>query len=291
MTNKKNTVENASKMLIKVSPRISVFLGGVRSRQGKDELALNHGADRDSVNAGVELLPKHLQKKLRDHTVGIRDIVKNYSIPYSDGVRVMKASKYPEMIKQLDQKIATYKIFVVDEIIGNYDSIKNLAKVRLNGLYNDKMFPNKEVMAEKYGAKIIVEPLSLNDSNFLIDGLDENQINEIKENVRKELEENLIEGQKRVIQELRSAIANILEKTKNEDGARYKGAINNLIEQCNKIDSTNVLEISELTSLTCDIKKKFGNVTANGLKNNKKGVERVAKDAVELMDALDSITF
>lgn len=285
------SVESLSKKLVKVSPRVSVFMGCVRSRQGKNELASNHNADVDAVNASVELLPKHLQKKLRTHTCGIRDIVRTYSVPYSDGVRVMKAAKYPEMIKQVDQKIATYKTFVIDDIIGNYDSIKELAKTRLNGLFDENHFPSKDAMAEKYGVRILVEPLGVNDSSFVIEGLSDAQLAEIRENVRKEVEANLIEGQRRVISELKEALTNILNKTKKEDGARYKAAIKNLITKCNEVDNTNVLEIPRLNEISSDIKNKFKNVTANGLKNNKKGTEAVAKAAVDMMDALDSITF
>jgi len=287
----KNMVEAVSKKLVKVSPRISVFMGVRSSKKGKMELCESHNADHGAINASVHLLPKHLQKKLRDHSNGIRDCITKYSIPYSDGCRIMKASNYPKLQVELDKRKAAYKIFVQDEIIANYDSIIKMAQTRLNGLYVDGMFPNKDVLASKYGVHLIVEPMTnTDDVNFVIEGLNQSQIDEIRANLRKEIEQNLKEGQMKAVNELREAVNNIFEKTKNEDGSRYKAAVRNLVDLCNNVENTNVLEIPELTQVAQDIKKKLGKVSGSAIKANAGAAKKVAKEAVDLMAAIDAIS-
>ena len=123
MKTEKTNIANISKKVIIVKPCISVFMGVRSSKKGKKELVDAHHADNGAVNASVHLLPKHLQKKLRKHTNGIRECVMKYSIPYSDGSRIMKASNYSKMKTDVDKLIANYKLFVQDEIVASYDSI------------------------------------------------------------------------------------------------------------------------------------------------------------------------
>jgi len=289
-TENKVSVDQVSKKLIKIEPRISTFMGVKASKKGKQELVEAHNADNSSVVAAVHLLPKHLQKKLRTHANGIRELVSKYSIPYDNGSRIMKASNYPKLRSELDKKINAYAIFVQDEIVANYDAIVNMARIRLNGLFDEVMFPSRDEMASKYGVHLYVEQMPNTDAaSFVIDGLNQQQIDEIRTNLRSEIESNLKEGQKRAIAELREAIVNIYEKTKKEDGARYKAAIRNLVDKCNNIDNVNVLEIPELTKVAGEVKQKLGRVSASALKANSGACKKVAEDATDLMSALDAI--
>jgi hypothetical protein len=281
-----------TKKLVKVSPRISVFIGTVASRTGRDELASIHSADRDAVRASIELFPKHIQKTLRSHTCGIRDLIKKYSIPYSDGQRVMKASNYPKLESELNKLEAAYKTYVMDEIIGRYDEHLELAKKRLNGLYTENVFPSKERLASKYGFKIIIDPLTATDKDtFFIEGLDEAQIEEIRKNLEKEISDNLKEGQARIVDELREGLYNILKKTTNDD-ARYNTAIKNLINICDNISNTNVLEVDAINDIANDIKSKLGKITTASVKaNGDAGTKKVKTITSDLMTALDQIAF
>jgi hypothetical protein len=89
---------------------------------------------------------------------------------------------------------------------------------------------------------------------------------------------------------LREAVNNIFEKTKNEDGSRYKAAVRNLVDLCNNVENTNVLEIPELTQVAQDIKKKLGKVSGAAIKANAGAAKKVAKEAVDLMAAIDAIS-
>jgi len=294
----KNMIKNKkleTKKLVEVSPRISVFMGTVASREGRDELAENHAAERSAIKASVQLLPKHLQKSLRGHTNGIRDLILRYSIPYGNGNRIMKVANYPMLEKELNKKVAAYKIFVQDNVIANYDSLVSMAQIKLNGLYRDDMFPSKESLAYKYGAHITVKPMTDTDKvSFVIEGLEQAKVDEIRENLKREIEANLREGQKRVISELKRDLMNIFDKTQKKDGenARYKAAVRSLLEKADNVKNTNILEIPELTKTANDIHEKFSKVTSSAVKaNGEKATKKIGEDASNLIDALDAINF
>lgn len=278
-----------SKKLIKIRVSISCWNGNVRSEQGASELCASHGAESEDVNAGVTLLPKAVQKELRDHVTGIRKCVKRVSIPWKDtGDRIIKAADYADLNKEVKTRVANYRNFVMDEVVSKYDELYGMAERRLNGLFDGSKFPSAEQIANKYGATLLIEPIT-NPNDIRLDGISEDDLEQIKTETVKEYQTSLKEGQQEILENFANAVQNIMSKTDREK-SRYGKAVNSLVDLCDSITKLNVLDDPRLTKIAEDIKSKLGNITTDEMKEpaNQNKVKTVGKD---LLDVIGNIQF
>ena len=282
--------ENPTDKLIKVKVTISTWFGNVQSKTGQAELATAHNAQRSDVRAGVSLLPKTVQDRLRKHTIAMRTLVKNNSLPFQDGgVRLMDASEYVKINRELQGMEEAYRIFVMDEIIDKYAELKEMARSRLNGLFDEGKFPTETAILGKYSVRKFIEPISTGEG-LKITGLSEAEMEEIRSDAQAEYATELVNGQKDLLIDLGKAIENITGKLGSE-GARYKGAVKNLVDLTERIEKLNYLGVPEVSAIAQEVREKFGSIEANDLKESRRLQNSVKSDGKNLMEKLGEISF
>lgn len=284
-------VNDISTTLMKVTVNISCWGGIVKSRTIQNETATRHGIAVDATRSKVVMLPKSVMGKLTKHITSIRSFVEDNTLPFQNGgVRIIKASNYLKFLTHLDKLVDDYKVYVYDEIYSKYDELKDMAKERLNGLYDDSRFPMKETICDKYGVSKDTEPLTdVND--IRINGLNELEIEKIKSDLSESYQDKMINGQKAILGKLGDVVQSIAEKLDKDGGTRYKGAIRNLMQLCDTVVRLNYLEISEIDELAKDIKDKFKDVTADRVKSSKTIKNNVKNDTTSVLNKLGSIKF
>lgn len=289
-SNSKINVAETTKSLIKVRVRVSSWLGNVKSNEGQQELAYNHNAEADAVSVGMNLLPKLVQKEIRDHAVGIRKALKKASLPFEDGgYRIMKATEYSKLNKEIQRRKDAFKTFIHDEIFMKYDEIRFMSQVRLGSLFDDEAFPSAETIMDRFDVHLFVQPIQ-NLEDLRITGMSESEIEKIKEDTMAEYERNLISGQMELVNGIRQAVEVIVGKTGNES-SRYKRALEKLGELCDSVPSLNILDSDELNKLAKAIKTKIANVDSNVIKESENVKTNIKKQAESFVDALDKLSF
>jgi hypothetical protein len=286
----KMNVAETTKKLIKVRVRVSSWMGQVRSDEGQYELAKNHDAEKDALSVGLALLPKAVQKEIRDHVIGIRKAVAKASLPFEDGgYRILKATEYSRLNAEIQKRQSDFQTYIHDEVYMKYDELRFMAQTRLGSLFDEDSFPTLESIMGRYGACLFVQPIE-NLEDLRIDGIPDAELAKIKEDTLAEYEKNLVAGQMELVQSIRKAVEAILEKTDNE-GSRYKRALENLSELCDSVPALNILGSDELEKLAKQIKKKIATKDSNTIKENKTVKTAVVKASKSMIDELDKIEF
>jgi hypothetical protein len=286
----KKDVSEVTKKLVKVRVRVSSWNGNVKNNTGKIELATNHDADKDALNVGVSMLPKTIQKSIRDFANGIRNEVKARSLPFQDGgYRIIPAKNYPELNRVIQEKIENFRSYVNDEIIMKYDEIKEYTKRRLGSLYSESDFPDVNELVNRYGACLFIEPIADLD-DIRIDGIDAGELKKIKDNTLAEYEDNLIKGQMDLVNKLKDAVKTILDKTESEK-SRYKRALEKLGEICDVVPELNIFGSETLDNLAKDIKTKIAGQNSDALATSKVVQKKVVTASKDIISQLNNLTF
>lgn len=286
----KTSIESVSKNLVKVRVRISAWTGNAKSLEGRQELAMDHAAEADAVTVGLHILPKALQKQIRDHSIGIRKVVKSLSLPFEDGgYRILKSSEYSRLNKEVQRRKDAFENFVYDEIYLKYNELTHIARKRLGSLFNEDMFPDSDQILKRFGVRMSVQPVE-NLDDLQIKGISNDELEEIKRATKEELENNLLEGQMDLVRNLRKMVENIIDKT-DKEGSRYKRALENLKELCDSVPMLNIFESEELNNLAKSIKEKIAETDSDSIKDDPKVAKAIKVEASSFVDALDQISF
>lgn len=279
-----------TKKLVKTRVRVSAYNGNVRSDDGQKELAESNNAEKDSVIVGVSMFPKEIQKKIRDHTSGIRQTLRKASLPFQDGgYRILNAKNYPKLRLEILKRREDFRTFVYDEIVLKHDEIKQMAETRLGTLFDSSDFPDQDKIMDRFDAVIFCEPIQ-DLTDLRIEGLTENELEQIKSDTIAEYEAGLKSAQMELVSNLRKAVDTIKSKTANES-SRYKRALANLADVCDSVADLNILEDENLTKITEAIKVKIASKDSDTIKENETVKAELKKDSIDLIDALDQITF
>lgn len=283
-------VENSASKLLKVRVRVSSWMGNVKSDEGQTELTRNHGVEKDALRVGLSLLPKSVQKEVRDHVIGIRKAVDKVSIMFEKGgFRIMKATEFSKLNAEIQKRRQDFLEYVHDEIYMKYDELTTMAAARLGSLYDENDFPSRDIILTKYNAKPVVQRVD-NLKDFQIEGISEKEAEELRKEALADFEANLKEGMMEVVANLRKAVVAIKDKTKDE-GSRYKRALENLGELCDSIPTLNIVDSSDLNKLAAEIKTKIAGQNSDSIKEDKKVAKKLAKTAESFTEALDNLVF
>lgn len=283
-------IENSASKLLKVRVRVSSWMGSVKSDEGQTELAQNHGAEKDALRVGLSLLPKSVQKEIRDHVIGIRKAVDHVSIMFEKGgFRIMKAVEFSRLNAEVNKRRYAFLEYIHDEVYQKHGELVAMAAARLGSLFDESDFPSQDEILSKYNAKMVVQRVD-NLKDFQIEGISDKEADELRKEALADFEANLKEGMMEVVGRLRKAVVEIQDKTKSED-SRYKRALENLAEMCDVVPTLNIIDNEALNNLAAEIKAKIAGQNSEAIKEDKKVAKKLAETAATFTEALDNLVF
>ena len=243
-------------------------------RKASDEVAKNHGA-ADATTIGrfnkilIELASiKPLQQAMREIQIS------HYrrTAPWvDDGVRVMPARLFMDYSKELTEakgRIATMaRKFARDE----YGPQIELARKRLNGLFNEDDYPPADEIEGRFGIAVHFEPVPEVD-NVNGWGLDPDSTRVMRDELKQSLRESVEAAHKHVVDGVLKRATEFVEKIRKyqteETRALFETSITNLRESVGMVlTGLNITQDPALTEMARLLDKALVDVTIDVLRD------------------------
>jgi hypothetical protein len=202
-----NTAGNA--VLVRLSWS---FMEGRRSNKSLvTGIATQHHANESDISVTNRLLDKKFLKEIKSLRTKTLDFHKKNTLPYDDsGWRLLPArnlTKYRKFLLEAEEKLA----FLKGDLDASYDAMKLDAQVRLNGLYNEALFPTREQVQDSYSMTARYEQVSI-PSQLYLSTASTDLNNAMRNEMARDIEANLLESHKANFTRLAEALQHLLSR-------------------------------------------------------------------------------
>ncbi len=178
---------------ILVTLSLSKWSGKIRDQAVERQIAAQHGARSDAGQYRKDLLADNRAKlkAIEEHDSEIRKRHNRYTLEHSKGVRMLPTGSYFDYVGDLGDMLETRER-LVREFLDAYDGLRESARLALNGLYRPEDYPDRDELADAFGASIkyapMPDPRHVHDWRF---SLTEDVVREMEAEIRREQAETL----------------------------------------------------------------------------------------------------
>ncbi len=189
------------------------------------------------------------------------------TLPWSEnGDRILTAANYFTYTEGLREKHDKFDA-VVSKFLSAYPSLKEDAKIRLNGMFNELDYPNLEDLKYKFNFMVHVEPIP--DSGDFRVGLKDSEVEKIKEEINDRREELEKKAMRDLWERTYSAVKHMVDRLSNEDAVFRNSLIGNIAELVELLPKLNIGNDKKLMEMTREIENKLLGVDADVLREDK----------------------
>lgn len=160
------------------------------------------------------------------------------SLPWNDGGdRILPAELYMEYTRRIQAVKAKFDE-AVDAFVAQYESLKDEARVKLNGLFNETDYPPVAAMRGKFGVGVEVMPMPKAE-DFRVD-LSKKEVEAIRADIEARTNKRVNEAMKDAFSQLYDAASRIVERCKDADAIFRDSLITNLRELLDVLPCLNI---------------------------------------------------
>lgn len=217
-----NNNENVIRSLLRVKLSISAWLGQQRVAGLEDELEQNKGAESGSSVVKLKVIPKEYFNRITQSMSQLRTFWDANSLPWEDGGwRVVPTSQYHRLLTQTQVLKENFEASVKN-LTDNYDACLTLAKTKLNGLFDEKLYPSKDDIAGRYEVRIYTTVIPMA-QDVRVTGLTEEQVAETKRNIENQCNEQVKLARVNVVERLKELTEDIVDRMNQPaKGTKYE---------------------------------------------------------------------
>lgn len=272
-------------MLVQLT--ISVWQGRKLDRKVSEEVASNHGTNRNAGNYNKRLLPADAPsyEKIKTMANSIRSYFYAHTLPWSDGgSRILSGSHYMEFADSIRPMIRQFED-AVREFITDYPTLRQAAKEELNGLFREDDYPNEQTIESKFGVSLSMMPITASSNDFRFH-LTENEIKLLEENMK----QGIGNAMRNAYEQLHSALSAMSEKLNSPDAIFRDSLFNNLQELTQILPNLNLTNDPALVAMTDDIKSKILTHSPDTARKDKEARKTLAEESARLANAMKCFT-
>ncbi len=277
-------------MLVKLS--IGQWTANRKDKTVSQEVATAHNSDADMGIYRKALVAKEGLKTVQRAANEARTFHYTNTLPWSDeGARILPAANFFQYRAEIDKLKHLFELAVQD-IILNYDSMVQDARIRLNGLFNPVDYPDRIELEQKYYFTIDIYPIPVS-SDFRLTLTDGEE-----QKIKKEIEERLQVATQKANRDawtrLYETVIRFTETLPAFDPAAVgkdrgifrDSLVTNAVDLCDLLTRLNITEDKELDRMRDEVKTKLTAYTATTLRESAGARQEVTKDAQAILDAM-----
>ena len=231
-----------------VSLRISSWSARKDDKRIAAQVAAQHGASKDSGEFKKRLLPSDAKSylALNSHIAATRkDLHYAQTLAWSDdGWRLLPVKNYQvytDLIRQAKHEFDR----LLAEFLADYPSLREQAKIALNGLYRDEDYPFS--LAGRYSWGVEYAPLP-HGSDFRLQ-LSAEEISMIAQSTETRVKHALQDAQTDAVKRLFSCVARMHERLIDPKNIFRDTLIENCREICSALSNLNLMDDPQLETL------------------------------------------
>lgn len=185
-----------------------------------------------------------------------------------DGMRMLPASRQIEHSNKMREFADQRRAFVA-QFVGDYDAIKAAAPVKLNGLFDESMWPSRKVVESKFGfaSRYLACPTEGSWGEWL--------------------EESARTADEALRDQLREALERVRDRCKG-DGKLFSSVFGNLAELVAMVPDLNLSD-SRVIEEVADLAKPIGQIDAETVREDGKARAQIASQASRILTMLGGV--
>ncbi len=239
----------------------------------------------DAKDAGIWykfLLHQDLIKTVQKRANKIRKFHYHNTLPwFDDGTRLLPTANFFDYRKGMSDRINEFKV-VVNEIVKEYQGLKQAARERLGKMFNETDYPDR--IDDKYGVDVVFLPIPDGD-DFRI-SLEKDVMDEIRNKIRDEIEKSVERANRDLWNRLYTHVKNMAERLLDVDAKFRDSLVGNLVELCRLLPKLNITNDPELDKRTKEIYIKLCKYSPQELRDDESVRLEVGENAQEILEKL-----
>lgn len=267
-----------------VSLSISQWTARKLDKKATKEVADINRASTSAGRYNKSLLPLNDQlAHVHQKTGVIRDKFAKNTLPWGiDGTRILPSANYLQFMQDFRKEKSEWQ-YLVQTFLDNYDYLVAEAKRWLGDLYDEKDYPSKESITNKFSMDLGIFPVPSND--FRVE-LSSDELTRIQE----ELETRMASVQQEAMSDcwhrLYKHVEHITEKLADPKGIFRDSMIDNAVETCDLLTRLNISDDPNLEAMRKAVESKLLGHHPDTLRNDLDVRQDTAEEARKIMDAM-----
>ena len=256
-----------------------------------DKKATKDVADinRASTSAGrynKSLLPLNdLLANVHQKTGVIREKFAKNTLPWGiDGTRILPSANYLTFMQDFRKEKGEWQ-YLVQTFLDNYDTLVDEAKRWLGDLYDEKDYPARGKIVEKFNMDMAILPVPTND--FRVE-LSSDELSRLQE----EMEGRMATVQQEAMMDawgrLYKHVQHIAEKLADPKGIFRDSMVENAQETCDLLTRLNIADDPNLEAMRREVESKLISHHPDSLRNDPDLRQDTAEEARKIMDLMGS---
>ncbi len=260
---------SASAVLVKLS--ISTWTAKVIDKGQTNKVLFDNNAMGNAAQVHKNLMAGTQKvKDINDFAAFCRTENNRLTLPWEDrGNRLLPTSLILEY-KDRFNKYRTQFMQMRGDLLFNYDALKQTSRNYLGAMYNDADYPPAYEVESKYQWQLVFSPVP-DSGHFYLD-IPTNELNEIKESLRKENDARLADATRTAWDRLHTLLTAMTEKlNESPDGEtkRWHGTfVTNADELCGLLTHLNVTKDPKLEQARQMLQQSIKGVNVDKLKHS-----------------------
>jgi hypothetical protein len=260
-------------------------------RSQSDKLTDDHQMERGSAKVSKMLFRNADLKRINSICNEAKSLRDKYTLPWNDhGQRMLPSSVYRKFDTDM-QKIKNDFDVAVRELEKEYPSIKEDAKKRLNGMFNEEDYPDDIKTKFKFDLEVVPMPKG---SDLRIDVVSDEEKEKIIQDIENRTLERIRKSSEDVAHRILSSVVVLLQGTDGKSGllnpdARFHAtAVTKLQEIIDIAPQLNVLDDPNINKMVEDVRKliKPENLNPKTIRDDENVRNQVLSDSVNAVESI-----
>jgi hypothetical protein len=239
--------------------------------------------ERDIVMTTKSLIMKENFAKVRKAHNDIRTFHYAHTLSWSKGFQILPSKMMFEYMDAFRKLKARWEE-EIEEFVENFEEYKEIAKIKLNGVYKESDYPSQEVLRESFYCELSFLPVP-ESGDFRVD-LDKEMLSELKIDLELKLKTAEEKAKKELWNRLYEVIQKMAEALKDPDKTFRDTKLQNITKLTGLLTMLNFADDPELEIKRQEIEGFVATLDPQSLRDDKKLRAEVAKETEDIMESM-----
>lgn len=272
---------NEKAMLVYLN--ISFWTARKYDKKISQEIESQYNADEAGRYNKILIAKEHLAN-IQKIISGARTFHYDNTLPWTDnGGRLLPSANYFNYVKSIQGFKDDFER-EVNNFLRIYPDLKDEAKGRLNGMFDEEDYPEENLLEEKFAFKTSVLPMPAAD-DFRVN-LMENEVESIRSSIQEQVEASTESAMNDLWHRLFKVVSHMVERLIDPDNKFKNTLVTNIEELCDLLPKLNITDDPKLNKAVKEIKAKLTNNDSQTLREDLVARTKTAVEAQKIMNKM-----
>jgi hypothetical protein len=181
-----------------------------------------------------------------------REFLYTNTLPWGDnGDRLLPATNYFEFISVMRRYKTEFEVSS-EKFIMQYPLLKEEAKRRLNGLFQEEDYPSVDIIRRKFGMTVTFMPIS-DIADFRVQ-VDADEVASLRSDIETEIHARVTQANVSILTRIREAVAHMVERLSDQDAVFRDSLVENVKELLDVLPRLNFTNDGEISAILHSMK-------------------------------------